>query len=46
MVWGVSTNTAGAEKSCTRSITVLYAQYKAITFSLQSRNCFSKEVLE
>lgn len=43
---GVSTNTAGRERSCTHSITVLYAQCKATTFSLQNRKCFSKEVLE
>ena len=43
---GVSTNTAGVERSSTHSIMALYAQCKATTFSLQNRNCFSKEVLE
>lgn len=46
MVWGVSTNTDGTERSYMHSIMALYAQYKATTFSLQNRICFSKEVLE
>jgi len=44
--WGVSTNTAGTERNCTRSITALYTQCKATTFSLQNRNCFSKDLLK